>query len=478
MNALDLKVERIKQIPMDLFCDDVKLTEFGQRWAITDANACKLDQLQFLLIMAFLVNDVRVTQLVLRYERAIKHIHMLTDGDITKLQRMGPSEITDFVDRIRDQRLKRARKLAETSKDLENLMKEFPRLRPPEKMTRETENYLCRRVIRQMGTFFEGWTMLKYLGGGSYGKVFLMNTPEGKSVAVKLQRVDGNQVAIEEEVDAQALFNRFGLAPKVISHAQARIARQNVVDVIVMTPVEYTLREVLCMAGNDKRKVRSVVRQIMDIMKKMEDHNLTHGDMHAGNFGFRTVGGKLNPVLIDFGFASGKIHFPEIDAQQMVRILANPDFGTPYPHLHILVDAFEEYLEDVGSDYELNGSPVYNNHLLDEYRRVEIKGFVPANPQARTPPRAASKSRARTPSRAASKSRARTPSRAASKSRARKPCREDQHRNPDTGRCRKTCREDQHRNPDTGRCRKTCREDQHRNQDTGRCRKGIPGGGN
>ena len=533
-SALAMTLNRNRNIPMELFCDDVRLVEFGQkRWAQPQEGTCTLNQLQFLLLMAFLVGDANVSNTVKKHETLIKNIYKLTEDDITEMQSLSPAAALDFVDKKREKRLQRAKAMTADSKELKELMRQYPIFGPPRD---DTANFMCRRVVRQMGATFKGWTLLKYLGGGSFGKVFLMEKPDKQRVAVKLEMVKSirHRQELKSEVAAQRIFHRHGLAPRVISHGEVMIEKMKM-HKIVMEPVEYTLPEVLCMAGDDKLKIQSVVDQMIGVMKTMGKHNLTHGDMHAFNFGYRTVRGKLKPVLIDFGFATDAVHFPEVDVRQMIRVLVNRQFGVPYPHLDMFVDALRDYLYNLGSNYEYDGDIRGDGVLQSKLRRAVNVGYVSRSkseprttpslprtasrttssrrtssrtrtasrttssrrtPSRRTPSRTRTASRTtssrrtpsrrtpsrrtpsrrtpsrRTPSRRTPSRRTpsrRTPPRAAP--RARKPCRDDQSRNPATGRCRKSCRADQHRNPATGRCRKSCRADQHRNPATGRCRK-------
>ena len=77
---------------------------------------------------------------------------------------------------------------------------------------------------------------------------------------------------------------------------------------------------------------------IVQIIKKLDMENLTHGDLHWGNIGFQYLTSQsktaldqydvvqdgvivfqLAPMIIDFGFASDKCSNPELELLQLMR---------------------------------------------------------------------------------------------------------------------------------------------------------------
>ena len=215
-------------------------------------------------------------------------------------------------------------------------------------------SYMCDTLVEQMGKGMQGWKVLKYLGGGSFGTVLLMLSKGGRRLAVKFVK-ERREGETREEVRAQVVFSRCGLAPAVLKHKVLTLTSGEHVHVIIMEPVEMTLQQRLCLAKDDEDAVHRIARDVYNVLRRMHDNGLTHGDMHNKNFAYRyDKHGRLNPVLIDFGQAS--IHFrqPEMDVEQLMRILT--DFRRPYQFGDIFADEMDQFFEDIKRDYTIVGT--------------------------------------------------------------------------------------------------------------------------
>ena len=63
------------------------------------------------------------------------------------------------------------------------------------------------------------------------------------------------------------------------------------------------------------------VDEIFQIIKKLSDNNLVHGDMHLNNIGFkRQEDGSIKFMLLDFGFGE-ETSLPQADVLQVIKIV-------------------------------------------------------------------------------------------------------------------------------------------------------------
>jgi hypothetical protein len=469
---LDKKLKTLKHIPLELFCENVKSSGLGEKqWVSQRDDACLLTQMQFLSLVGFFTGDNALENLVKKYKKTLDDVYELSDSEIRRASQLSPGQVPAFLENLRQEILRDSTRINESNSALTTIYRRYGGLLtpPPNNPT----NFMCREVVKLMGPSLRGWSLVKYLGGGAYGKVFLMKTPQGKSVAVKIQKLRAGDDP-KEEVRLQKIFAGYGLGPNVIKHTSTTTASGALVDLIAMEPIDYTVREVLCMSGDSRRKVEFVADQIVSLMERMKRYNLTHGDMHEENIAFRVEGGQLKPLLIDFGFSGENIHFPEVDAEQLIRVLVDSDFGVPYPHTDILADKFRAFLRRGGSKYTIKGTSNAFDNIHDEYLdrlkkakrkggRKKVTNFLSesysdddeiddafsyystslrAEPEKKKP---------------------------TSHTSHKKACRPDQYRNPATGRCRKKSRSRPSAPKKVVR-RKACKSYQYRHPVTKRCR--------
>jgi len=473
-SRLTKKLNALKHIPLEMFCENVKSVSLGQtRWVSQQKGTCLLSQMQFLSLVAFFTGDKSLENLVKKYKKTLDDVYELSDSDINRASKLSPGQMPAFLSDLRQQILRDSTRVNESNSTLATIYRRYGSLLnpPPD----NPAGFMCREVVKLMGPSLRGWTLVKYLGGGAYGKVFLMENPQGKSVAVKLQKPEAGSDSPEEEVRLQKVFAGYGLGPKVLKHTSTTTASGALVDLIVMEPIDYTLREVLCMTGNNRRRVEFVVEQIISLMERMKRHNLTHGDMHDENIAFRVEGGQLKPFLIDFGFSAENFHFPEVDAEQLTRVMVQSDFGVPYPHSDILVDELETFLRLGGSRYKIKGTHSAHDDIHDEYidKRKKVKRKVR---QKKISHNFLSELYGDDDNDDKKLDDAFSyyydmpqPKKKRNQPHSRKACRPDQYRNPTTGRCKKRssrsrpkkkvvrkrnpCQSHQYRHPVTHRCR-------------------------
>ena len=249
--------------------------------------------------------------------------------------------------------------------------------------------FYCRTIMSLIShPLVDGWNVVRYLGGGSFGKALLIMNPSGARRVIKIAVEDSSNdyLNVREETEMQRVFHEAGIAPRVHGSYTKKIGGKHSVSVIVMDPVDYTLKEMLCLveySGHKKTvadaRVKYLAGLLMDAILAMRRAGLTHGDMHDTNVGVLVdANNKVKKVVfIDFGQSSSKIHYPKVDMEQMLRVLA-----WDYPRTRIFANIFQKFLDDSGSDYQLEGTDSrwnsikqfeYDQHVGfdDKRRRVE-----------------------------------------------------------------------------------------------------------
>jgi hypothetical protein len=249
--------------------------------------------------------------------------------------------------------------------------------------------FYCRTIMSLIShPLVDGWNVVRYLGGGSFGKALLIMNPSGARRVIKIAVEDSSNdyLNVREETEMQRVFHEAGIAPRVHGSYTKKIGGKHSVSVIVMDPVDYTLKEMLCLveySGHKKTvadaRVKYLAGLLMDAILAMRRAGLTHGDMHDTNVGVLVdANNKVKKVVfIDFGQSSSKIHYPKVDMEQMLRVLA-----WDYPRTRIFANIFQKFLDDSGSDYQLEGTDYrwnsikqfeYDQHVGfdDKRRRVE-----------------------------------------------------------------------------------------------------------
>lgn len=230
------------------------------------------------------------------------------------------------------------------------------------------ESYLLDEVCKMMGTCARGWKVVQYLGAGVSGMVFLMQDPQNHYRAVKFVKKD-----IVREVCAQMDFHRHGLAVKVYGVEKMIIAGHSS-TMVIMDPVSFTLKDALGMAGMSVRRVTSLAGQVVDILGRMRDAHITHGDMHPENIAFIPTPSHpttYKMVLIDFGRSSTGGANTEVDVAQFVRVLVDL---MSYKHAHIFVHAIDQFLKSKSVDYVIRSGDEYMRLYADFREKRQVSG--------------------------------------------------------------------------------------------------------
>lgn len=142
--------------------------------------------------------------------------------------------------------------------------------------------------------FPNDWKITGILGRGVSGKVYSTQGPDGKRGALKVQSKN-NFVDVDMEIMMNKIFHRIGLSPEFKNSCRYE-------DVYVMHTgrIDMTLGEYM-----NEARTRSLYPKISEVIERMEQNGLRHGDFHSQNLGFIVnEGGKTATIkIIDLGLS-------------------------------------------------------------------------------------------------------------------------------------------------------------------------------
>ena len=195
------------------------------------------------------------------------------------------------------------------------------------KLEKAIEERGKRSLCEVLSDFFpvqclKGWRITNFLGAGSFGYVFSIRNSHNKRGALKIVRDEAN-FSVDKEIIVQKKFHDLGLSPGVIDHCSYKPPRGgDRVHFILMERIDGVIDNFL-MKKSHHKLLDTLVDRLFQIIKKMKDKNLTHGDFHSENIGFVYRRGD-NPgtiQIIDHGMSIENGSNPELELVQFMRTI-------------------------------------------------------------------------------------------------------------------------------------------------------------
>ena len=196
--------------------------------------------------------------------------------------------------------------------------------------TDKNPNKLCDSFKDIIGTCLKGWRITSKLGEGSFGQAYgVTRKSDNLEGVMKIQHESPEEIKFETHV--QKHLHKLKLAPKIFEtcdfkpdkmpkkihailkndfdHIETKIPKNHRVYLIFMDKVDGVLDDFAYKIPSTKKSIEPIVNSIIDMVKKLKDANVSHGDFHFGNMGFQYTesGRKLITMMpIDFGWANIK----------------------------------------------------------------------------------------------------------------------------------------------------------------------------
>lgn len=165
----------------------------------------------------------------------------------------------------------------------------------------------------------KSYEFVKGLGEGAHGRVFeVVNTQNGQTGALKMVKED-SVADHNHEVAMQKKLSSLGLAPKIWDSCIMKRERNENIQFTFMQKVDGIADNYLKKKLSTER-LKNFFQAAMILIMHLGDHKITHGDYHLQNIAYiYTAPDQIKMVAIDFGFATDKVHYPELDLIQLYR---------------------------------------------------------------------------------------------------------------------------------------------------------------
>ena len=157
----------------------------------------------------------------------------------------------------------------------------------------------------------------KFLGQGSFGAVFSNIEKNGDKNAIKISK--STPLMFQKEVRTSNKFYDLGVAIELLESGNLHIEKAGRFQFLKMGTVHGTIGQLLDYKLWNEDEINEIVLKIFNIIKKISDNRLTHGDLHFYNIGFTyDNANKFQVKLIDFG-RSREISRPKADIALLLR---------------------------------------------------------------------------------------------------------------------------------------------------------------
>jgi tRNA A-37 threonylcarbamoyl transferase component Bud32 len=194
------------------------------------------------------------------------------------------------------------------------------------------------------------------LGQGKFAVVVELCANPALPQVVVVKIATQQNMPLRKEFMMQAKFARVGLAPTPIA------AYATYLPFFVMGKVNGTISQLLKQPLSDP-DLDEIIEQSVQLLLRMCDHNMTHGDLHFANIGYMMKdSGERIYLCIDFGGAMVGCD-PEIDLLQLLR----DTFSSSYKRHNTIY--LRQRLHRI---YESNYGPLILNYNSLSAKRLQM----------------------------------------------------------------------------------------------------------
>lgn len=166
----------------------------------------------------------------------------------------------------------------------------------------------------------DGWVVVQFLGAGAFGvTVGVQRVVDQKTESRALKIVAEESYAnFRKEINMHEKMADIGLAPKVYSDMmyEGHRYKKRIIMAYGMQQIDMIARDFLSTAQTSQQ-MRLFSNQLVDILKRLKRHNITHGDLHTENLAVQE--GRLQ--LIDFGWSTDTRAWSLYDYVQFFRTM-------------------------------------------------------------------------------------------------------------------------------------------------------------
>ena len=178
----------------------------------------------------------------------------------------------------------------------------------------------CSKIEIFDGRYQGNWQIKNHIASGFYGKVYsICNSSENCHFIAKILNIKKENV--KKEIAFQLKAISLHVAPKIY---QVCYNKPEKTALIIMEKLDYTLETIIenvlksTELTIDAKKIlfHELLQFIVDAIKILHNHGITHGDSHLQNFMYNKNLEKWQ--IIDFGLATDDIHDKNEDFEQLL----------------------------------------------------------------------------------------------------------------------------------------------------------------
>lgn len=191
--------------------------------------------------------------------------------------------------------------------------------------SKRVKNNYCKHVEEMFPVRIvpDNWRITNVLGSGASGVTLGTRGPNNKAGALKIVQ-ENNIELLENEISMGEEFHKLGLSPRTTKVSSFVYGKGKTwFHTIHMGRLDGIIGPYL-ESNPESEIVEKIVKKVFDLIKKLDDNNIVHGDLHFDNIGFiHSRGaeevGKIQ--IIDHGYSRMGVSLPKLEILQLLRSL-------------------------------------------------------------------------------------------------------------------------------------------------------------
>ena len=228
-----------------------------------------------------------------------------------------------------------------TKEEVEQINKELTLPSTGENMCRLIESIVPSECLGKL-------KVTRFLGIGASSMTFSVCSSDNKCYALRITRKLASSVS-KREIELQKEMAKYGISPKIYKTCN----KENLFFTL-MEKGDGNLYQYL-LTSHPQKEIESVAKQLSNIIDKLLDLEIQHGDTRTYNFIYKKIPGGVKVMLIDFGLSDKDTKYPEErDLVELIFSLHN-ETDLPPQVMYILIFLYNKFVDTYGVDFRRFG---------------------------------------------------------------------------------------------------------------------------